>query len=261
MRSGTIIIAALLLAACQPAPAPPPPADPVQTASAAAHQAADQLVTMGQASETTGQPPRQADPAAGPLLDKVFNTAPLQGAPAPYGDMDAVHDWLLSTERVGQIYLLVGTGQTDLSVAGANPALQARIEQNGVVFAPEYGRYIDAELATEAAEAATLVPYLAANQPSATVAQAADKARAAFTQTAQSVLIQAAVLPGFTSDWREARARALVAFAPRVNPFVTDAQKQALGAAALQAAGSSTDPQLAVLLNQFAAAIVAKPAS
>jgi hypothetical protein len=258
MRSATIIIAALLLAACQP-PTPPPP-DPVQAASAAAHKAADQLVTMGQASETTGQPPRQTDPAAGPLLDAVFNTALLQGAAPPYSDIDAVHDWLLSTERVGGIYLLVSTGQTDLSAAGANPGLQARIEQNGVAFAPEFGRYIDAELATEAAEAATLVPYLAANQPNATVAQAADKARAAFTQTAQSV-IQTSSLPGFTSDWREARARALVAFAPRAASFITDAQKQTLSAAALQAAGSSTDPQLASLLNQFAAAIVAKPAS
>jgi len=259
MRSATIIIAALLLAACQP-PTPPPP-DPVQAASAAAHKAADQLVTMGQASETTGQPPRQTDPAAGPLLDAVFNTAPLQGATPPYSDIDAVHDWLLSTERVGGIYLLVGTGQADLSAAGANPGLQARIEQNGVAFAPEFGRYIDAELATEAAEASTLVPYLAANPPNATAAQGADKARAGFTQTAQSVIIQTSSLPGFTSDWREARARALVAFAPRAASFITDAQKQTLSAAALQAAGSSTDPQLASLLNQFAAAIVAKPAS
>jgi len=243
----------LLLAACQPA-APP---DSVQAASAAAHKAADQLVAMAQAS--AGQPPRQTDAAAGPLLDAVFNTAPLQGAAAPYSDFPAIDDWLASTQRLGEVYLLAGTGQTASTASGANAAAQARIEQNALAFAPEFGRYLDAGLVVESAEAATLAPYLAAN-PNATIAQAADGGRTRFAETAQSA-IQTIGFPNFSSDWREARARALVSVAPRFAAFLTDAQKQSLSAAALQGAASTTDPQQAALLNQFAAAIVAKPAS
>jgi len=258
MRKWAIIVAALLLAGCQPPP------DAVQTASAAAHKAADQLVTLGQASITSGQPPRQTDPAAGPLLDAVFNTAPLQGAAPPSSDLDAVNDWLLSTVRVGQIYLLAGTGMTDVSAASANAAAAARINQNVVAFAPECGRFIDAELAIEGADASATVQYLAANPDAlkdATASQGFDKARSGLVQTAQGVITTLAA-GGLPNDWREARASSLVAFAPHAAAFITDAQKQTLSTAAMQAAAATADdPQLAVLLNQFAAAIVAKPAS
>jgi hypothetical protein len=67
--------------------------------------------------------------------------------------------------------------------------------------------------------------------------------------------------PGLPNDWREARARALIGFAAHAIGFLTDAQKQGLASAASQAAAGGDDPQLAALLNQFAAAIAAKPAS
>jgi hypothetical protein len=254
MRRWAIIVGASLLAGCQSPP------DAVQAASAAAHKAADQFAALAQASATSGQVPRQTDAAAGPLLDAVFNTAVLQGAPSS-DDLDAVNDWLMSAVKVGQTYILAGTGLTDS--AGANAQAQARIGQNVVSFLPECGRFLDAELAIEGADASDVAQYLAKNPDApkdATKTPGLDKARAGIAETAQGVITTVAGT-GLPNDWREARARSLIAFAPHAGGFLDAAQKQALSTAATQAAAVSDDAQLAALLNQFAAAIVAGPAS
>lgn len=253
MRVWGILGAAVLLAACSHPP------DAVQTASKAAQGAADQFLALAKASTTSGQPPRQTDPAAGPLLDTVFNTGVLQ-APPSADDLDAINDWLASSLKVGQVYMMAGTGLTDLSAADATA--QAKVGQNVVAYAPEFGRFVDAELTIEGAEATSVVAYLAANPDATknpTSAAGFDKARGGITETAQGIL-QTISGPGLPNDWREARARSLLAFAPHAAALLTDAQKQALAAAASQAAQGSDDPQLAPLLNQFAAAIGAKPA-
>lgn len=253
MRVWPIIGAALLLAACSHPP------DAIQTASSAAHTAADQFATLAKPSLTNGQPPRQTDPAAGPLLDAIFNTGVLQSSPTA-DDLDAINDWLSSCLKAGQVYMLAGTGLTDINSADATG--QAKIGQNLAAFAPEFGRFIDAELVIEGAEAASVMQSLAANPDTAKNPQSAqgfDKVRAGIEQTAGGVITTVSG-PGLPNDWREARARSLLAFAARAAPFLNDAQKQALATAATQAAQSSDDPQLASLLSQFAAAIGAKPA-
>jgi hypothetical protein len=256
MRVGMAALALIALAAC----AGPPSA--VQTASSAAHKAADQFVTLATGSATSGQVPRQTDPTAGPLLDAVFNTQAVQGATGSAADMQAVNDWLLSAVRVGQVYMLAGTGLTDISGATTTQA-QTRVLQNMITYAPECGRYYDAELAIEGADATGFQATLAANPGAAKdpqTTQGVAEAQGGLAQTAQGVI--ATIGPtGLPNDWREARAQALIALAPHVVGFLTDAQKQTLNTAATQAAASSDDPQLAALLNQFAAAIVAKPAS
>jgi hypothetical protein len=194
------------------------------------------------------------------LLDTVFNTGVLQ-APPTADDLDAINDWLASCLKAGQVYMLAGTGLTDINAADATA--QAKIGQNLMTYAPEFGRFVDAELMIEGAESVSVMQYLAANpdalkNPQST--QGFDKARAGIEQTAEGVLTTIGG-PGMPVDWREARARSLIAFAPRAAPFLNDAQKQALATAATQASAAATDdPQLAALLGQFATAIAAKPA-
>ena len=135
-----------------------------------------------------------------------------------------------------------------------------RVGQNLAAFAPECGRFLDAELAIEGADATAAASYVAANPDAAkdaTQAAGLDKARAGLAETAQGVITTIAG-PGLPNDWREARARALIAFAPHAASFLADAQKQALAAQATQSATGADDPQLAALLSQFAAAVVAR---
>ena len=252
MRAWIGAAAALALAAC----AEPPSA--VRTASAAAYAAADKFVALAAASPSA--PPRATDASAGPLLDAVFNTAPVQSVTPAWSDIDAVNDWLSSALRVGEVYMLAGAGITDVSQAANNPTAEARIGQNTQTYAPEMGRFLDAELAIEGAEAASTSAYLAANPDAiqnADTAKGLDTTRGGFAQTAGGV-IQTLADPATGNDWRQARARALIAFAGRAAPLLTDAQKQQLAQDATQAAAQAGDPQLGALLNQFAGVITAK---
>jgi hypothetical protein len=258
MRKWMIGVAASALALGLAACSSPP--TPVQTASSAAQKAADQFATLANGSGASGNVPRQTDAAAGPLLDTVFNTTALQGAPsASSDDLTAVNNWLQACLKVGQTYLLAGTGLTDLSQA-TTPQAQGKVGQNMETFSPEVGRFIDAELAIEAADASDAAAFIAATPGATSNAQAQqgfDQARGGVTQTAQGIL-QTLAPQGLPNDWREARARALVAFAPHAAAFISDAQKQQLSQQATQAAQQTDDAQLGALLNQFATAIVAK---
>ena len=52
---------------------------------------------------------------------------------------DQVNDWLLSELRVGQIYLLAGTGLTDMTKATESSnttAAQDQVNRNTVAYAP-----------------------------------------------------------------------------------------------------------------------------
>jgi hypothetical protein len=248
MRRWIGLTVALGVAACQAAPP-----SMVRLASTNAHNAADDLVKLAAAAPAA--PPRAADPKAAPLFDAVFNTAPAQAATPAWDDLDAVNDWLLSTVRVGQTYILAGTGLTDINQVANNQAAQAQVERNLQTYGPELGRFFDAELTLEGAEAATASAYLAAHPAqSPDEAQGLDKVRAGITQTAASI-IETLADPTTGNPWREARAQALVAFAGRAGPLLTAAQRQQLAQAATQVATQANDPQLGLQLNQFAAAI------
>ena len=245
-----VIVIGLVAASCGPQPN-----DPVKNASAAAHKAADQFVALAHGSETSGQVPRQTDPAAGPLLDAVFNTNVLHSGPTPsLSQMDPVNDWLFSTVRVGQVYLLAGTGVTDVSKA-TDPATETRAESNIVTYAPEYGRYLDAQLSVMDELAAIFNKELAANPGLATAnsdtTQGLAKIKSGVT-TALISVIATLQAQGLTDDWRRARMAPLLAIAPEAAKLVLPADKAKLHDAALQVAATLTDPDVKAKLTSFA---------
>ena len=231
------------------------PSDAVKNASAAAHKAADQFVALAHGSETSGQAPRQTDPAAGPLLDAVFNTSVLHGGPIPsVSQIDPINDWLLSTFKVGQVYMLAGTGLTDITKA-TDPATEARAEANVVTYAPEFGRYIDAQLSVLDETAVVFNKELAANPGFATANADTTRGVAKVKSGVTTTLIgDIATLQtqGLTDEWRRARMAPLLAAAPDAAKLVPPADKTKLHDTALQVAAVLTDPEVKAKLTSFA---------
>jgi hypothetical protein len=243
------LLAGLSLTACQQ-----PASDAVTTASAAAQKAADQFATLAKGSETTDQPPRQTDAAAAPLLNAVLDTSVLAGKPTPpIADLDAANNWMLACVKVGQVYMFAGTGTTDPAQA-SNPVVEAKAEANVTAFAPEVGRYADAELTLMNAVDSMLSADLAANPAKAndpTTADGLSKVRGG-TATAVAAVIGMLSINGVTDDWRRARMPAILAIAPEAAKLLTADQKTQLNNTALTVAGGMDDAGLKAQLTTFA---------
>jgi hypothetical protein len=255
MRRWAMIAALLGLAACGQGATNSAPPSTLDAASAAAHSAADRFAALAQGSATSGKIPRQTDAAAAPLLDAVFNTTALPASPPAFSELDAVNDWLLSVARTGQLYVLAGTGAT--GAATATPAMNEQAGRNILAYAPEVGRYLDAQLALMGEESAIVNQFIAANPDALKDPTRADglaKIRAGIATTAGGVVTMVSS-PGPTDAWKEARAGALLGLAPRAAQLLTPDVRASLQAQATQAAAASTDPTLQSDLTQFAAAI------
>jgi hypothetical protein len=155
--------------------------------------------------------------------------------------------------KVGQTYLLAGTGAT--TVAQVTAANSDQINRNVSTYAPEFGRYMDAELAIMGLEAATV----SANPDQFGTPAAADgmtKIRNGINQTISSVITTISA-EGPDDVWREARASALTAMAPRAAALLTPDQRQGLQAEATQAAAATNDPALKAEFTQLATTMAA----
>lgn len=252
------VVVSLGLASCHPA-------DPsgVVAASATAHKAADQFTALAKGSEISGQPPRQTDPAVAPLLDAVLSTGVLTGKPTPpASDLDAANDWMLSIVRVGQVYMFAGTGTNDPAKA-ADPAVEAKAEANVVTFAPEVGRYVDAELTLLNAVDSMLSADLAANPNKTndpTTADGLTKVRAGTT-TAIDAVLGMLTIGGLTDDWRRARMPAILAIAPEAAKLLPANDMAQINKTALAAADASDDAGLKTQLTNFASSFAGSPSS
>ena len=245
---------AFLIVACQPADT-----SWVKPASVAAHQAADQFTALAKGSDATGQPPRQTDTTVAPLLDAVFNTAVLTGKPTPpMADLDVMNDWMLSIVRVGQVYLFAGTGTNDPAKA-TTPAVEAKAESNVVTYAPEVGRYVDAELTAMNTVDSIVSADLAADQGKANDPTSADwlaKVRAGTTTAVDSIL-GTMTINGLTDNWRRARMPAILAIAPEAAKLLPADDRAKLNNTALAVAAAMDDAGLKSQLTTFASSIAA----
>ncbi len=255
MRASVVVALALMLAACQPPHQTEPP-NSLAARSAAADAAAEKLVAMARGSETSGLAPRQADPVAGPLLDQVFDTSALPTLPRDYADLPPMNRWAGAMMKVGQIYVLAGTGFTDASSATSDAAA-ARSLRNFVVYGPELGRFFDAQVVLLSTECASLY-YLQAAHPSASDADQ----RASMMQDLQfkiekdySSELGFMLNSGPTGAWKEARIKVLAAEAPRISSLLQPNSWAHLQRQARAVAAQSADPALKAELELFATRI------
>ena len=173
------------------ASAAPGPLDPAHIA--AIDKAAAAFLAIAKDTHKTGTPPRQSDPQIKKLLTTVCDTRGLNdGAAAPFAQIDALNDWLKQLTQIGMVYILAGTGIADPATAGAiDDTVKAKIAQNAVAFAPEIGRYIDADLAVTQAEIGTILAHMTEDPAAFATPKAQDglaKMRAGLARTLAGVV-------------------------------------------------------------------------
>ena len=221
--------------------------------------AADQFVALAKDSAATGEAPRESDPAAKPLLDLVLDTSSLQNGPVqPMSELEALNDWNLDVVKVGLVYILAGTGLTDIAALPNTPDVIAKINANTIKYAPEMGRYIDAQLRLQAALIDTISSYMATASPS-DLDQAHFKSGLAQVRSGVTGTINGAIttLPneGLTDEWRRGRLAALTAMGSRAAKFLLPEDLKALHDTATEVAGQMSDPVVKSGLTSLAATL------
>ncbi|HYM72228.1 MAG TPA: hypothetical protein VET89_04555 [Stellaceae bacterium] len=233
--------------------------DPAQIA--AVDKAADAFAALAKDAYKTGSPPRQADPAARDQLDIVFGTAGLNDGsnPVPFEQIDKLNEWLLRIVQTGMVYVFAGTGIADIAKAQKIDAkAQAQIVKNTVAFAPEMGRFYDAQLAVSRAEIDTVAAEIAAHPEkykSGKAATGLTHMRGGLTQTLVGVVTTFPV-PGLEPAWMRERLLALVAIAPSAAKFLDADQRKQIRDATLQIADTMTDQSVKDGMIAFAKTIM-----
>jgi hypothetical protein len=223
-------------------------------------KAAESFAALAPDSAKTGRVPREAEPAAKPLLDLVFDTSEIERGPVlPMSSLGDVNNWTMAVLKIGLVYTLAGSGVTDLSTLANQPAdVIERINRNAVTFAPEMGRYFDAEIRLQGAVMDIVTVFLSTasktelDRPN--IKNGLAKIRGGNTQTIDGVLT---TLPtaGLTDAWRRDRVAVITAVAPRAAKFLLPEQLDALRKSATDVAGQMTDPGVKAALAGFANAL------
>jgi len=226
--------------------------------SEAAQQAADRFATLAAGAATSGQAPRLSDPVSGPLLNEVFDTSAIPVFTGTHADMHAMEGWSGAVTKVGRVYMFAGTGVTDPATPMTD-ALQARVDHNLATYAPEIGRYFDAQVVLLSRVTATGYYVLVTGDYNETQRDegmqdlrgaargiyAADLDTIAKTQT-----------QGTADDaWRLARVKVMVVMAPRLSTLADPTVYLPLQHKARDIEAATNDPALKAELELFATRI------
>jgi hypothetical protein len=222
-------------------------------------KASDAFLALGKDAYKTGQPPRQSDPAVKQLLDTIFDTSVLNGSPpTAFAQFLDVNNWLLQVVNTGLIYVTAGTGIADFSsVTSVSVKAQAQMNANVIAFAPEMGRYYDAQLAVSKVEIDLIAAELVAHPDaykSRTKAEGIAKMRSGLAQTLAGV-IETLQLSGVDPAWLRDRLPALMALAPTAAKFLEPDQKRQVHDLAVKVAAEASDDAVKTGLNSFAQAL------
>jgi hypothetical protein len=231
----------------------------ISAAAADAGKAASDLNSLAKDAFETGRPPRQTDPGVKSLLDRVFGTDVLARRTVGESDLGATADWSMAVVKAGAVYILAGTGISDFSKMTNDPKLPERINQNVVAFAPEMGRYFDAQLAVMGGMLDAINASMAGGKTSnAKVESGLEKVRRGITATLTGALSTVAT-GGLSDEWRRARLPALKAAAPKAAKLLLGDQCHAVRDAAVQAAGMLSNATLQAELRSIGGSLQCQP--
>jgi hypothetical protein len=224
---------------------------------AAVDKAADAFVALAGDSAKTGQPPRQTDPAAKPLLDRVLDTTEVQHDIQPTSELGDLGTWTIAVVKVGVVYTLAGSGVTKLEAIPNDPAVIEKLNHNAAVFAPEMGRYFDAVMWLEGATIDTVMVFLSKASPSELerTKKGVAQIRSGAFQSLGGVI---ATLPtnGIADDWRRQRLAVFAVIAPKAAKFLSPEDLRQLSDKANAAAAQMTDPNVKSELTSIAAVLI-----
>lgn len=224
-------------------------------------KAADQFLARAKGSETTGQVPRQTDPAVNALLNAAFSTAPLGTETVALSDSGKVGELLGNGNRVGLTYLLAGTGTADPGKLASDPKALERADKNVVTFAPEVGRWLDFQIAVQGALADSTLAFLASASQEVRDRPAV---KSGLAQVAGGVagslsgMLQTMGTAGLNDAWRAARLRALEPVVPKAARLVTPSDAVVLQTQANALVPLIKDAAVQAQLRDFAARIVVR---
>lgn len=221
----------------------------IKAAARKAIAAEQQVVAKTRDVFKTGQAPRQTDPAFAPLLDAVFNVSIVRTTEISQEDGDAIAQWLRAAIHVGAVYVRAGTGVTSLSELAANAKAREQSDRNVAVYAPEIGRFIDAEVVLETALLGTV--FKEGPEPEdERLRETKDGMRTALEMTIVGVLRTLAV-SGAAYDWRLDRLAVLDAAAPQIAKILDPARCAHLRTVAAGIGGTLRDSRVNEKLTAF----------
>lgn len=198
----------------------------------AAKTAAARFLALAKDSETSGQLPRDSDPAAKPLLDAVFDASDVgTGRAVSFQELTPLSERMVTGAKVGTAYMLAGTGAPDLGALAQDPQADEKVNRNVIRFAPEMGRFFDFQLRIQAAIVEAVLARIATARPgdaaTPTFQNGIAQIRRGSLRTVASV-IETLAVDGLSDDWRRARLPALAAVGPRLAQFLQPDQKAEL---------------------------------
>lgn len=245
MRRTAHVIVLVLMAALAAGAAAAAPLDAQKLA--AVQKAADDFAALAKDSHTDGKPPRQSDPAVAALLDAIFDTSALQSPePLPFDQLGMLNQWTVAILKAGAVYMLAGSGTADLAKAAGDASLVEHIERNTAEYAPEMGRYLDAQIRIMDAMIRSVVAHIASDPQALenpNVRGGLAKIRAGTKQTLLGA-VTTLLNVGLSDDWRRARLPALAAFAPTAAKFLLPEDDREVREAALDVAQVMRDPEV-----------------
>jgi hypothetical protein len=222
-----------------------------------ASEATTQFLALNSDASQKGNPPRQTDPAAGPLLTTVFDVAAFRTTTA-FGksDLEALASWSLSAIQVGSVYILAGTGVTDPEKVTNDPKLIQQIKRNIAAYAPEVGRYFDTELTIDGVLAETVAANFGGADASDAAKMKEAKAKIQFGVASMIYgVIDSFNLKSISNDWRRSRLLALGYAVPKAAKLLPSDQCAELRDYARATAGAMRDPAIKRGLENVAAAL------
>jgi hypothetical protein len=227
-----------------------------------AGKAAEAFVTLAKDSSTTGNPPRETDPSTKPLLDLVFDTSVLKTDTVfPVSAGQYLAKWSQAIVKVGSIYLLAGSGVSDLLANSSNPNVTEKATQNTARFAPEIGRFFDASLWVAGATAEVYRSFVLTTS---NTQLEEPHFKSGLTQIRSGIAnqiygaITAFATPGLTDHFRRERLPALAAIGSKAAKFLLPADLKVLSDAATEVGAQMIDPNVKAGLESLAAALAAK---
>jgi hypothetical protein len=231
---------------------------------ALAKQAADEFLALAKGSETTGAMPRQSDPRAKALLDRVFDRAALGRGVPPIQESAKFGELLNNGNRIGFAYMLAGTGQTDLGKISDDQKAMEQAEKNMSAFAPEIGRWFDYQLAIQGKIAESTLAFIASAKKDVLerpqVKEGVGQVRQGLARSLAGVF-QTMAADGLDDGWRKDRLAALTEIAPTAAKMVSAEDAKELQRQANALAEAVSDPSLKGGLKRFGEAIVSAPKS
>lgn len=221
----------------------------------AAKEASDAFLDLAKESHLNGRPPRESDPLVKAMLDKVFDVEAVTAARLAPSEVEKGIEWFNVGENVGIVYILAGTGVSDINSLPDDATVRERTHRNVAEFAIEFGRYLDFEIgilhALADAEQSRAKTTLRENLQSEENTKRVEDLRATYAGALTGNLTSI-TYTGLSDGWRRERIALLNAVAPTTARFLSEEEGRALREHALKVVGYLENPQLQAGVKEFA---------